>query len=293
MAWRQHGIFMHVVDDIHATEHAGLQLLLRVFDSNSDNECTGCCIDHRADTFDNSRETLVGQGIHQHGGLLADTQLVQFAFRHVDFGAQRIMVGDAECRDVLRHHVADLDVTVGDDTGERRADFGEFELQAGEFHIGAHRFDFKTQAFIDIAADQLAVVQFLVAAEFLFELGEIGFGASEFQRQPVIIRLGENLPGCDLVALARENFLDHAADTGDDFRIFFGFEVGGTAVCRADGAAGNDGRFDRNDGFFGFLFRHLAGFTARFAACDQRNGEQHQQRKTENVFLIHLTLSFG
>ncbi len=156
---------MAVVNDAHAAEHARLDPSFLVTNLYGDLESTGLRVDDRADARHRGHDALSRERIDVDGDGLSGLDLAIFALGHVQVGYERFETGDPEGGLTDANCIADPDVTLGHDAGDRRTDLRVVELQGRQVVRCFERFEIVAQ-FLEVSfGDQAFLAQFLVTLE--------------------------------------------------------------------------------------------------------------------------------
>ncbi len=273
--------------DADAREHARLQITLGVVDLEGHLERGGRGVDHRRDEFHRGREAAAGEGVDADGSELARLEAREFALGHEHTRLEWRRIGDAKHAGADRDFLAELDVSNGDDAGERRANRAVRQVELRDVVGGDLVVEIVLETFEGAGRHQSLVVQFDLALEIPLGLGARGARLRRLQPQLAIIELCEHLAGAHVIAFLHEHAAHFAAHLGDHFGVGLGFECGRAAVHREHFAAHGLGDFDGNGGFsLGLLVlllgRLVAGDSVRGAGAE-REGEHQNARAKKNV----------
>ena len=273
--------------DANAREHARLQITLGVVDFEGHFERGGRGVDHRRDEFHRGRKTAAGEGVDVDGGELARLEARKFALGHENIRLEWRRIGDAKYAGADRDLLAQLDVSNGDDAGERCANLAVRQVELGDVVGRDLVVEVELETFECAGRHQTLVVQLHLALEIPLGLAARGARLRRLQPQLAIIELREHLARTHVIAFLHEQAAHFAADLGDHFGVGLRFECGGAAVHRQHFAAHRLGDFDGNGGFsLGLLVlllrRVVAGNSVR-GTCAERDGEQQNARAKKNV----------
>ena len=148
-----------VVHDLDAGEHARPDTACRVLDLDCDLYSAGPRIDDGADTFDETLEVNTAEGVYMKDGPLSRLHPVELSLWNMQDRYDRVEAAHPEDILVLQDHVADLDISLGDDAADRGLDRCVLEARRGQVVRGLLALVLELDLLEDLGADQLLIVK--------------------------------------------------------------------------------------------------------------------------------------